>query len=252
MGDGRLQDLGAALDTCRDSRCCGRARAFEKTVPKALGGIPHPYIFAPRQAMAMVGKPFRAELKMLRSLGDPQHRYAKPTRQYWEREEYESRLGKAPDWLKLDRQTGILSGTPGPNDEGTTEVEVVARRRYRHEVAPTATRGHLFQRTASHFQATHRHIARLRVPATDRWRDETQLMELPTSPRAQFRHCQFDFTRGKELSSRSFPDALKWAVNVTICEAAAASFGRSSFAKRRSRRHPPRRPVSFELRLPLR
>ena len=125
--------------------------------------LPHPYIFAPRQAKAIVGEPFRAELKTLRSLGDLQHRYAKPTQQYWEREEYEFRLRKAPDWLKLDQQTGILSGTPGPNDKGTTEVEVVAHRRYPHEVAATATRGHLFQKTASHFQATHRHIVRLRV-----------------------------------------------------------------------------------------
>ena len=127
--------------------------------------LPHPYIFAPRQAMATVGKKFRAGLKTLRSLGDLQHRYAKPTQQYWEREEYEFRLGKAPDWLKLDQQTGMLSGTPGPNDEGTAEVEVVARRLYPHEVAPTATRGQLFQKTASHFQATHRHTVRLRVIA---------------------------------------------------------------------------------------
>ncbi len=125
--------------------------------------LPHPYIYAPRQATAVIGEPFRAEIKTLRSLGDLQHRYAEPSQQYWEREEYEFQLTKPPAWLSLDRQTGVLSGTPGSKHEGKIEVEVVAQRRYPHEVPLTATDGHLFQKTASRFQAAHRQLLWLRV-----------------------------------------------------------------------------------------
>lgn len=125
--------------------------------------LPHPYVYSPREANALVGKDFRLQLKTLRSIGDLQHRYADQSQQYWEREEYEFELVQGPDWLQLDSRRGILTGTPQAGDAGTFDIEIVAKRLYPHEVPTSAERGQLFQKTAPRFQATQRRLISLRV-----------------------------------------------------------------------------------------
>jgi len=149
------------------NRCFFRVVAVDlhgvKSGPSDYVELPHPYIYAPTAAVATVGKPFLTELKTLACRGDLQHRYASTSQQFWEREQYEFELAQGPDWLVLEAQTGILTGTPRPGDVGSSDVEIVARRRYPHEVSTSAERGQLFQKAAQRFQATHRHAFKIQV-----------------------------------------------------------------------------------------
>ena len=134
-----------------------------KSGPSDYVELPHPYIYAPTAVVATVGKPLKVEVKTLVCLGDLQHRYASQSQQYWEREQYEFELLEAPEWLRLQSQTGVLTGTPQPGDVGSIDVRIVARRSYPHEVPVSAKRGQLFQKTGQRFQATHRHSFKIRV-----------------------------------------------------------------------------------------
>ncbi len=99
--------------------------------------LPHPFLYSQPVTQARVGQPYRYQLESLRSLGDYQCRpdpQAKPKRQYayryWDVERNEFRLVEGPNWLKLDRQTGLLSGTPRPEHAGRWLVVVEVRNQF--------------------------------------------------------------------------------------------------------------------------
>jgi hypothetical protein len=149
------------------NRCYYRVAAVDRngvrSGPSDYIELPHPHIYSVAPPAATVGEPYRYEIKTLRSLGDLQHRYTPPNMKFWEREEYEFRLEKAPAWLQLDRRTGVLAGEPGPQDAAVADVEIVAIRTYPDEVSPHDQSGQLFQKTDPRFQASDRQTFTLTV-----------------------------------------------------------------------------------------
>jgi len=98
--------------------------------------MPHPFIYSRPVAEARVGRPYRYRLKSLRSLGDyqcrqdPASKEKKYAYRYWDVERNEFRLLNAPSWLKMEAKSGLLSGTPGPNDTGKSLVVVEVRSQF--------------------------------------------------------------------------------------------------------------------------
>ena len=154
-------------DRANLNRCYYRVVAVDpndtRSGPSDYVELPHPYIYSRPPTEAAIGKPFRYAMKTIRSLGDLQCRYTSPRRSYWEKESYSFKLLRGPKWLSLDAKKGVLSGTPGPGDEGTAEVEVLVTRQYPDEVGRTKRNGGAFAKKEKRFQATHTHPFRLRV-----------------------------------------------------------------------------------------
>ena len=55
-----------------------------------------------------------------------QYRYVSPNCKFWEREQVSYLLLKAPKWLKIDAETGLLTGTAPANNTGRHAVSVQA------------------------------------------------------------------------------------------------------------------------------
>ena len=84
------------------------------------------------------GSPYRYEVKTISSIGDLTYRYFPPEQFYqaafWDAEEPEfslvDELGRCgnpmPAWLRIDPRSGVLSGTPGPEDAGEYQINVMA------------------------------------------------------------------------------------------------------------------------------
>jgi hypothetical protein len=92
--------------------------------------LPHPFVYARPITEARVGQEYRYEVKSLRSLGDYQCKQD-PTvnkKQYayrfWDIDENTDKITQGPSWLQLDEETGVLAGTPGAGDAGTTTVKL--------------------------------------------------------------------------------------------------------------------------------
>lgn len=92
--------------------------------------LPHPWIYSDPPGRAVVGKPFRYQIKSLRSLGDYQcrrdpdvteKRYAY---RYWDVEQQSFHKREGPKWLTVDSETGIMQGTPSSSDVGVHRVRV--------------------------------------------------------------------------------------------------------------------------------
>lgn len=87
--------------------------------------MPHPYFWSRPPTEAAVGQPFRYLPGVISSLGDAQHRTGRePVDALWEREELSFALVQGPGWLKLDPQTGELTGTPPQAGKVTIILEV--------------------------------------------------------------------------------------------------------------------------------
>ncbi len=125
--------------------------------------LPHPYILSRPKTDAVVGRVYSYQIETLRSLGDLQHRYAPTTQKYWEKEAYEFALLQGPAWLKLDRQSGRLSGAPRAGDAGVNDVRISAKRLFPLEVKANDRRGQVFQKAAERFQASHQQRFQIRV-----------------------------------------------------------------------------------------
>jgi len=92
--------------------------------------LPHPFIYTTRVTDAKAGERYTYEVKSLCSLGDYQCRqdptinYKKYAYQFWDIEENTFRLVEGPQWLTVDEESGVLSGTPAADDTGTKPVKV--------------------------------------------------------------------------------------------------------------------------------
>ncbi len=86
--------------------------------------IPHPIIISPPVEQIRVGRDYRYQPKVIRSLGDLQHRYEKPENKFWEQEQLRFSLEKGPGWLSIDPQTGCLTGTAPSGSAGNHPVRI--------------------------------------------------------------------------------------------------------------------------------
>ncbi|MGI5818336.1 MAG: putative Ig domain-containing protein [Armatimonadota bacterium] len=78
---------------------------------------PHPLIVSAPVTEARVGTQYRSEVRSTRSLGDVHARRENPTDsgytyRFWDTEENVFELVEGPEWLTIDAETGVLSGTP--------------------------------------------------------------------------------------------------------------------------------------------
>ncbi len=94
--------------------------------PSDYATAPRPIIYSAPVTAARVGQDYRYQLTATRSIGDLQdHTEGKDVvAKFWDVETPRFKLEQAPEWLKIDEATGLLSGTPdGP---GKFEVTVSA------------------------------------------------------------------------------------------------------------------------------
>jgi hypothetical protein len=131
--------------------------------PSELLELPHPFIYSKPVTKAEINKPYNYQAKTLNCIGDLQYRYAKPNKKFWEKEGYEFELTEKPAWLSIDKNTGLLTGTPGLNDKGTHRVTVVCHRTFPHELKEGDYRSSYFLKNSPRFHAKHQQSFDLKV-----------------------------------------------------------------------------------------
>ena len=105
----------------------------------AFAEAPRPWIYTRPPREARVGVPYRYEAKTVRSIGDLSYRDFGPNESYqsafWDADQpafsLETEMPRCgnfnPKWLRIDPETGVLSGTPRPGDEGEYQVNIRVR-----------------------------------------------------------------------------------------------------------------------------
>ena len=94
----------------------------KRSGPSDYAVAPRPVIYSKPAMQAKAGAEYRGQVSANRSLGDlRKHQPEVPN--FWDIEKPKYAL-KGPSWLKLDADTGALSGTP--DAAGKFEVEVTA------------------------------------------------------------------------------------------------------------------------------
>ena len=97
----------------------------KRSGPSDYAVAPRPVIYSKAMLQAKVGVEYRGQVSANRSLGDLRRRKSEGNfvDNFWDIEHPKYAL-KGPSWLKLDADTGALSGTP--DRAGKFEVEVTA------------------------------------------------------------------------------------------------------------------------------
>jgi len=94
----------------------------KRSGPSDYAAAPRPVIYSKPALTAKVGAEYRSQVSANRSLGDLRKRDPEVAN-FWDIEHPKYAV-KGPGWLKLDADTGVLSGTP--DAAGKFEVEVTA------------------------------------------------------------------------------------------------------------------------------
>ncbi|MDQ1328960.1 MAG: hypothetical protein QG641_2246, partial [Candidatus Poribacteria bacterium] len=91
---------------------------------------PRPFIYSKPVTTAEMGKEYCYQISTIRSLG---HLTAREplTMSFWDVEEPMFSLDQAPNWLKIDAATGLLSGTPDTVGESKVIVTVTISKKVR-------------------------------------------------------------------------------------------------------------------------
>jgi hypothetical protein len=86
----------------------------KRSGPSDFAEVPRPLFYSRPVTDAKVGSEYRYALSAVRSLGDLRTRVVagKETMSYWDTETPRFALRQGPSWLKIDADTGLLSGTP--------------------------------------------------------------------------------------------------------------------------------------------
>ncbi len=93
--------------------------------------MPHPFIISEPVTRAPAGEAYRYQARSLRSLGDLQYRDRSHPHEYFLREEIAWSLEDGPEWLTVDKDTGLVSGTPP--EPGRSEVVIAATATYPYD-----------------------------------------------------------------------------------------------------------------------
>jgi hypothetical protein len=119
--------IGAGVKLPNANRAYYRVVALDdrgtRSGPSDYAEAPRPILYSRPVTTAKVGSEYRYTLTSVRSLGDLRMRLVggKETASYWDVEVPRFEIQKGPAWLKIDAETGLLSGVPG----GPGKVEVV-------------------------------------------------------------------------------------------------------------------------------
>ena len=121
-----LPVLGSEVAAARANKTYYRVVAVDaegkRSGPSDYCAAPRPVIYSKPVLQAKVGAEYRGQVSANRSLGDLRKRNPEVAN-FWDIEHPKYAL-KGPSWLKLDADTGALSGTP--DRAGKFEVEVTA------------------------------------------------------------------------------------------------------------------------------
>jgi hypothetical protein len=120
--------VGAGLDVPNANKAFYRVVAVDekgkRSGPSDYAAVTRPFIFSKPSDAARVGTEFRYQISAVRSLGDLRGRIVdgKQVASFWDIEKLRYALTKAPSWLRIDENTGVLRGVP--DAAGTTDVVV--------------------------------------------------------------------------------------------------------------------------------
>ncbi len=92
--------------------------------------MPHPFVYSDPETSAKAETEYRYEAKSLHSLNDAQRDGRTGKTDFWDIEENKFTLVEGPAWLRMDEQTGALSGTPGPGDVGRVRVKIAVENQF--------------------------------------------------------------------------------------------------------------------------
>ncbi len=98
--------------------------------PSDYAAAPRPFIHSKPVLTARVGADYRCTIATIRSLGDLRVRTVagKTAASFWEIEQPRFTLLKGPSWLRIDAQTGVLSGIADAPGKADVEVAVSLER----------------------------------------------------------------------------------------------------------------------------
>jgi hypothetical protein len=99
----------------------------KRSGPSDYVAAPRPVIYSQPVLTAQLGSPYRYTVRVNRSLGDLSARMkdSQQVNGYFDIEKPRFALEQGPAWLRIDEQTGVLSGTPDALGRG--KVVVAAR-----------------------------------------------------------------------------------------------------------------------------
>lgn len=99
----------------------------KRSGPSDYASAPRPVIYSAPVATAKAGQEYRYSLRATASLGDLSMRMkdGRETRGYFDIEKPRFAIDRGPAWLRIDENTGVLSGTP--DMAGKNEVVVSAK-----------------------------------------------------------------------------------------------------------------------------
>jgi hypothetical protein len=124
-----LEVVGPRVESPAANKAFYRVVAVDATRkrsgPSDYAAATRPIIFSKPVTGARKGEEYRYPVAAIRSLGDLRMRVVdgKETMSYWDIERPRFALERGPQWLTIDAETGLLSGTP--DRSGTAEVVVV-------------------------------------------------------------------------------------------------------------------------------
>ncbi len=94
---------------------------------------PRPFIYSTPVTSAPAGRPYRYQVKAIRSLGDLTRRDAakpKPGARFWKIEPLKFSLTQKPSWMSINADTGLITGT-SDGTGGTVTVSVTLTKEHR-------------------------------------------------------------------------------------------------------------------------
>ncbi len=122
-----LRVVSATPTSPNMNRCYYRVVAVDadrtESICSDYAELPHPHFWSRPPATTKAGEPFAYEPGLITSLGDVQHRYESPNQRLWDAEKLQFALIEGPAWIKLDPQTGRLSGIPPAPGEAAVTLE---------------------------------------------------------------------------------------------------------------------------------
>jgi hypothetical protein len=94
---------------------------------------PRPFIYSAPLTSAPAGRPYRYQVKAIRSIGDLTRRDAakpKPGTKFWKIEPLKFSLTQKPSWMSINADTGLITGT-SDGTGGTVIVSVTLTKEHR-------------------------------------------------------------------------------------------------------------------------